>query len=97
MKENDRCVYVREYSELPGLQKAASVRYELLGEEGIYRFHVMRQPDGKSAAFRLAGLSRDAARDLLQFLYENSVGPESAYAVARDCVQPPVMAAPDKE
>lgn len=57
----------------------------------------MRQPDGKSAAFRLAGLSRDAARDLLQFLYENSVGPESAYSVARDCVQPPVMAAPDEE
>lgn len=97
MKENDRCVYVREYSELPGLQKAASVRYELLEEAGIYPLSCNAAAGRKIAAFRLAGLSRDAARDLLQFLYENSVGPESAYAVAGTVCSRPVMAAPDEE
>lgn len=89
MRENVRCVYVREYSELPGLQEAGTVRYELDGCAGEYRFHTRRMPGGKTGTFYLSGVPENAARDLLRFLYENSVEPELALAVAQDCMEEP--------
>lgn len=82
-------MYVREYSELPGLQRAGEIRYALDGGAGVYRFRITRLPEGKDAEFHLAGVSGHAAQDLLCFLYENSVAPEQAFAVAQDCMDAP--------
>lgn len=89
MRENIRCVYVREYSELPGLQKAGTVQYELREYDGRYHLCTTRMPGGKAGNFCLSGVSENAARDLLRFLYENSVEPELALAVAQDCMEEP--------
>lgn len=89
MKENRLQIYVREYSDLDGLQKAAQVRYALDSEAGIYRIAVTRLPEKRETAFRLAGVSGQTARNLLCFLYENAVPPEHAFWVAQDCTQAP--------
>ncbi len=95
MRENIRCVYVREYSELPGLQKAGIVRYELDECDGGYRFRTRRMPSGKTGTFCLSGVPENAAKDLLRFLYENSVEPELALAVAQDCMGEPARVSQD--
>lgn len=95
MKENERCVYVREYSEIPGLQKAGDIRYEVCGDTGVYHFRVVCRPGGKIAVFRLAGASREQAHNLLLFLYENSVEPELAAAVVQDCVEQEAAVLPE--
>ena len=84
-------MYVREYSELPGLQRAGRVRYALDGGSGVFQFRITRQPEGKNAVFHLAGVSERAAQDFLCFLYENSVSPEQAFAVAQDSMEMPAV------
>lgn len=99
MKENEWCVYVREYSELPGLQQAGAIRYSLMPEgSGLcLRAEQSRdsQPDRiKTASCRLSGITRSAAERLLRYLYENGVEPASLNAVVGDCLAEQLMGQP---
>lgn len=96
VKENEQRTYVREYSELDGLQKAAEVRYALNGDAGVYRFSVTRLPEKRQTTFRLAGVTGRAAQSLLCFLYENAVPPEHAFSVAQDCTRDPAVVLRDE-
>lgn len=96
MREIEWCVYIREYSALPGLQKAGSIRYSLSGEETGCCLKVERySPDGcrqgRGQQFRLNGLTRTAAENLLRYLYENGVEPSGVPAVLEDCLPSAVL------
>lgn len=71
-------VYQRPFSEIEGLQQAASVRYLLYEQEDVLKIQVERcgmQP--RSSRYDLPSLTRRKACGLLQFLYENAVQPEN--------------------
>ena len=80
MKETEWCVFVREYSALPGLQRAGAVRYAL-AQQGTQlcltaqRFDAAGRAEGGAACCPLTGVERPAAERLLRYLYENTVGP----------------------
>lgn len=89
MKEIEWCVYVREYSALPGLQQAGRIRYSLSGAEDGCCLRVQRfsaDGAGREQICRLTGVTRPAAERLLRYLYENGVEPSGAAAVLEDCL-----------
>ncbi|HJD21519.1 MAG TPA: hypothetical protein H9915_06825 [Candidatus Gemmiger faecigallinarum] len=92
MKEIERCVFVREYSAIEGLQQAGSIRYSLAQAETGVCLLVQRllpgggPKPGGGAVCRLDGLTLQAAQRLLRYLYENGVEPADACAVASDCL-----------
>lgn len=82
----DEQVYVRQYSELEGLQHACTVEYLLYMEQRGPGIEVRRSgPDARSERFVLCGRTAAYARRLLRFLYENAVPVESLGAVLEDC------------
>lgn len=96
MKENEWCVYVREYSELPGLQNAGSIRYSLVQEDSGLSLRAEQFRAGQSvpvsrARCLLTGITRRAAENLLRFLYENAVEPSSLCAVVSDCLEQEIL------
>ena len=84
MKETEWCVFVREYSALPGLQRAGAVRYAL-AQQGT-RFDAAGRAEGGAACCPLTGVERPAAERLLRYLYENSVEPAAMRDVVADCL-----------
>lgn len=70
--------YVREFSEIEDLQRAACVRYTLCRQQRGLCLSVGPVSCG------LAGLTEEFAGRLLLFLYENSVAPENLCGVVRD-------------
>ena len=96
MREIEWCVYVREYSALPGLQEAGSIRYSLSRDQAgsslrVERYSADGSRQGREQQIRLNGISDPAAEQLLRYLYENGVEPSSAPAVLEDCLQSAVL------
>lgn len=93
MKQNEWYVYVREYSELPGLQQAGSLRYSLSTDNAgcclqVQRYWADGRPaDGQCAVCRLSGVTRSTAEHLLRYLYENGVEPVHARDIVQDSLQ----------
>ena len=84
-------MFVREYSALPGLQRAGAVRYAL-AQQGTQlcltaqRFDAAGRAEGGAACCPLTGVERPAAERLLRYLYENSVEPAAMRDVVADCL-----------
>ena len=91
VKETEWCVFVREYSALPGLQRAGAVRYAL-AQQGTQlcltaqRFDAAGRAEGGAACCLLTGVERPAAERLLRYLYGNSVEPAAMRDVVADCL-----------
>ena len=95
MKENVWCVFVREYSELPGLQRAGRICYSLVQAGGGLCLRAEKEQASASpvaATCTLTGVTRHTAENLLRFLYENAVEPSSLNAVVSDCLTDQLMA-----
>lgn len=76
--------FSREYSEIPGLQHAAVVRYKLFAGQEALLFEV------GECRCSIEGISQAYAERLLQFLYENGIAPENVFGVLQDCCGPMV-------
>ncbi|MBQ8646511.1 MAG: hypothetical protein IJ484_00010 [Oscillospiraceae bacterium] len=85
--ELDRFSRHRTLSELPYLQRAARMEYTAALEgEGIVRFGVYweNSTDSRSDTLRIRGVSKELAKSILIFLYENAVTMESWRDVLED-------------
>lgn len=86
MEEKIIAAYIRDYSELPGLQKAARIEYRLLRVEGNFCLSLQSRPGGRSAVCSLPGLAGELASGLLRFVYENGICPEQLADVVQDAL-----------
>ena len=71
--------YFSEYSEIPGLQHAATVCYKLFAGQESLLFEV------GELRCRVEGISQTYAERLLQYLFENGIAPENVFGVLQDC------------
>lgn len=79
--------YARDFSEIAGLQRSHRIGYALYGHAGKLEMVVCReerQGTAKTTRCTLCRVSEKTGRDLLRFLYENAVEPETAGDVIRD-------------
>lgn len=84
MEEETIETYVKMYTELEGLQKAARVEYTLRRKNGALSLTVCRAPDARVAICPLKSMEESAARRLLCFVYENGLPPEQLADVVQD-------------
>ncbi len=75
MKTAALASFTKDYSEIPGLQRAAHVEYALFGAEGRLHVRVRAVCGGKTRAAlcELPGLDAGFARGVVRYLYENAV------------------------
>jgi len=88
MESDKIAAYVREYSEIKGLQHKSRVEYTLLRQGGGLSLSVGLETgdpvSGRKKVCGLHGLTEEFAEGILLFLYENSVGPENMADILQD-------------
>ena len=78
--------YVQKYSQLSGIQQASEVEYTLCCEGTSLIVQLQRTGDqvNKICRRELLGMKPDDAKNILRYLFDQSVGPETAQDVLSD-------------
>ncbi len=87
-------IYFREFSQIPGLQKREKITYRLCKTQeedltiyGIELGYLLKgnynYKEGKNIIERISN-SKEVVLNILKYLYENSVKPESARSIVTD-------------